>query len=161
MRYSQRMSFEERLALIRRGPDECWLWQWAKTPRGYGHFRRNKLDEYAHRAAYELLVGPIPERAQLDHSCVNPPCCNPRHLTPLRAKRHVQRHNSVRKVCFRGHSLLPVTPDTWHVSPSGKRMCMQCYRGWLAVRWDPKAAEAYKRTGKAKRAPRKSRAALR
>lgn len=36
----------------------------------------------AHRIAYELLVGPIPESMFLLHSCDNRSCCNPAHMRP-------------------------------------------------------------------------------
>lgn len=58
------------------------MWTGAKLPTGYGHFRRDKKDEYAHRAAYELRVGPIPAGTQLGHICENKSCCNPNHLMP-------------------------------------------------------------------------------
>jgi hypothetical protein len=148
MRYSQRMSFEERIALIERGPDQCWIWPWAKTPSGYGHFRRNTRDEYAHRATYELMVGRIPKGADLDHECENPSCCNPWHLKPRLRLVHVRRHHSIRTHCYRGHPLLPVKPDTWRVCSNGARTCMACYRGWIAVRWNERAAKAYRESGK-------------
>lgn len=67
----------------RRGPDECWPWLGAIVPGGYGRFgiRDNKVRQ-AHRIAYELTVGPVPDGLLLRHSCDNPNCVNPAHLIP-------------------------------------------------------------------------------
>ena len=62
------------------GKTECWLWTGAKKPTGYGNVRRNKVYTTAHRLAWELTFGPIPDGMQIQHSCDTPSCCNPNHL---------------------------------------------------------------------------------
>ncbi|MBN1837885.1 MAG: HNH endonuclease [Spirochaetales bacterium] len=65
-------------------PDECWPWTGAKT-KGYGSLRVGDHAVYAHRLAYELTYGPIPEGRGFHgtvamHTCDNPACCNPGHI---------------------------------------------------------------------------------
>ncbi len=60
----------------------CWLWMGRADKVGYGRFGRGLL---AHRAAWQLLVGPIPaltdsERTCVLHRCDVPSCVNPSHL---------------------------------------------------------------------------------
>ena len=59
---------------------ECWVWLGKRDRKGYGRIRRNWRDLLAHRYAYELSVGPIPEGLLVLHICDNPPCVNPDHL---------------------------------------------------------------------------------
>ncbi len=61
-------------------PDKCWEWQASCNPAGYGGFQFNGRFGKAHRAAWELANGPIPEGICVLHRCDNPPCCNPAHL---------------------------------------------------------------------------------
>ena len=58
--------------------DACWEWLGAST--GRGGYGRTWTGARAHRVAYELAVGPIPDGLAVCHTCDNPPCCNPAHL---------------------------------------------------------------------------------
>lgn len=63
----------------------CWEWQAGRST-GYGILKVNGIPKRAHRVAYELENGPIPEGLVIDHICHNPPCVKPAHLrvaTPM------------------------------------------------------------------------------
>lgn len=65
-----------------RSTGDCNLWAGAVYPNGYGAIStggRGKVIR-AHRAAYELYVGPIPAGMCVLHRCDVPACVNPLHL---------------------------------------------------------------------------------
>lgn len=63
------------------GPDACWLWTRQRTAKGYGIFSWSRQEpRRAHRVAWELVNGPIPDGLNALHRCDNPPCVNPSHL---------------------------------------------------------------------------------
>jgi len=75
----------ERRLLAKYQVTETGCWEWT------GHRRKNKFDygmiwigdrfRRAHRVSYEIHKGPIPEGLDVLHSCDNPPCINPDHLS--------------------------------------------------------------------------------
>lgn len=62
---------------------ECWLWKGRPSVWGYGRMMINGRRTVAHRIAWELTNGPIPDGLLACHNCPggdNPLCCNPSHL---------------------------------------------------------------------------------
>lgn len=60
-------------------PNGCWVWS-GQTHKGYGRIKVNGKKCLAHRVAWELINGEIPDNMCVCHKCDNPPCCNPAHL---------------------------------------------------------------------------------
>lgn len=127
---------------------ECWLWS-ARLLKGYGVVTIRKRAYMAHRVAYELYVGPIPDgfevdHLEVDHLCFTPRCVNPRHLQAVtpeenhRRAREAGRFNigerKGRKVgtglkthCKRGHELSPDNVRTYPTKTGGlQRNCRAC-----------------------------------
>jgi hypothetical protein len=132
--------------------ETCWLWRGARDPSGYGRFNRGVRGEsiaLAHRVAYELERGPIPEGLPLDHLCRNPSCVNPAHLeaVPMRENSMRGQHPKYRAhltgVCLRGHVFAEVGVREY---PNGRKGCRQCIRetGRAWVKANPERMEIYK-----------------
>lgn len=73
----------------RRGPDDCWIWQGTrmapnKIGEQYGHIgiseKGRQISYRAHRLAYILVYGDLPDDMVVMHTCDNPLCVNPAHL---------------------------------------------------------------------------------
>jgi len=62
------------------GSNKCWEWKAHKTPSGYGTFWMNNTNYRAHRVAWMISNGDIPNGLVICHKCDNPSCCNPNHL---------------------------------------------------------------------------------
>jgi hypothetical protein len=113
--------------------DSCWLWTASKTPRGYGTFYFEGRNRGAHRVAYLLTKGAIPEGAELDHLCRNPSCVNPDHLEPVTHLENTRRgqvglhmkEKAARSThCRKGHEY---TTENTRIY-KGYRQCRACGR---------------------------------
>jgi hypothetical protein len=108
--------------------DGCWLWTGGLNRKRYGMFWLAGTHTPAHRYAYELLIGPIPEGLQIDHLCRNPPCVNPHHLEPVTPRENTLRgeglaaHQSRLTHCSRGHEFTSENTVRW----GNHRKCRIC-----------------------------------
>ena len=83
------------------GPEACWPWLGHRQKNGYGQFRMgNKRRVLAHRFAIGLTEIGDRKNGVAKHSCDNPSCCNPKHISP-----GTQAQNQAEKV-QRGRSLV-------------------------------------------------------
>lgn len=119
---------------------DCWLWTASLGSTGYGQFNVERKAKKAHRVAYELTHGPIPEGLVIDHLCFEPRCVNPFHLEPVTNAENLRRaeaagrmavngaRNRAKTHCPRNHPysgpnlLVVTTPD----GRTRRRRCREC-----------------------------------
>lgn len=110
--------------------DGCWEWTAAKDTNGYGVFWLDGKQQQAHRVAYEMLVGPIPDGMQIDHICANRLCvrhlrvCSPWENTHAEHTSTTAKINAAKTHCPHGH---PYSGDNLYVY-NGRRECRECRR---------------------------------
>lgn len=74
----------------------CWIWTGQLNRYGYGDFHpRHNFKKLAHRYAWSLVNGPIPEGLILCHHCDTPACARPDHCWPGTHKEN--RQDSIQK----------------------------------------------------------------
>lgn len=112
--------------------DGCWPWKGYVRPDGYGEFYKTGASERrAHRMAYVLTYGSIPEGLTLDHLCRNPRCVRPDHLEAVTMGVNVLRGNGMsarharQTHCVHGH---PFDEVNTYITSTNARFCRACHR---------------------------------
>lgn len=111
---------------------QCWDWLGARNSKGYGSVTNGRGGSMlAHRAAYELIVGAIPEGLTVDHLCFNKPCVNTDHMEPVTAEENSRRAAARITHCKSGH---PLSGANMRIKRrrdgSSQRECITCARGY-------------------------------
>ena len=116
---------------ISSGPNGCWPWTASGTGTGYGQFWANGKRVLAHRFAYELANGPVPDGFVIDHLCRNRGCQNRQHLEAVLPYTNLIRGisfsavNKAKTKCHNGH---PFDEVNTRIGPDGRRHCRPCKR---------------------------------
>lgn len=75
-------------------PEGCWPWVGAANAAGYGRWASPYWpgETYAHRHAYRMAHGEIPDGHEIDHTCFVRGCVNPAHLRAITLAENRQHH---------------------------------------------------------------------
>lgn len=133
----RRRSLKDRLiAKVTVDGSGCWIVS-STLRNGYAVIRdENGKLRSAHRASYELFVGPIPSGLELDHLCRVRQCSNPAHLEPVTRRINALRGvsfsavNAAKTHCVNGHEFTP--ENTYYRTPT-HRQCRACGREYTAA----------------------------
>jgi hypothetical protein len=104
---------------------DCWRWQGPLDKDGYGHFYFRRRGRRAHRFAWFLYRGPIPEGMVVNHVCKRRDCVNPQHLELLTPRENALQDslspasvNARKTHCKQGHA--------YDRTYGGQRSCSRC-----------------------------------
>ena len=110
----------------------CWLWL-GSIAGGYGRYGKGPGTTMAHRIAWEMEHGPIPDGLELDHLCRVRRCVNPSHLELVTHRENVLRgegiaaREAVQTHCKYGHEFTPENTLPQSCGRRGRR-CRECKR---------------------------------
>ena len=106
----------------------CLLWMAGRNGRGYGAVKYKGRQWLAHRLAYTLKHGTIPEGIVCDHLCRVRHCVNPDHIELVTSVENTRRGNSglynrSKMHCPQGHEY---NEENTRYKADGSRVCRTC-----------------------------------
>ncbi len=129
----------------------CHIWKAGRDRDGYGWFNVPKTEtapkrlRRAHRVAYILFVGDLPQHLEIDHdchtkdrtciggkTCPHRACVNPAHLVAVTGRvntllgRGITAREAQQTHCLRDHPLSGPEADVYIMPSSGGRQCRPC-----------------------------------
>lgn len=118
VRKTFRGPLSERLSFYSRSVGSCRIWTGATDAWGYGKVRVGDRTVGAHRAAYELTNGRIPDGLVLDHTCRTPSCINPGHLRLATTKENAENLSAFSSRSSSGHRGVSWSAERkkWHAA---------------------------------------------
>ncbi len=133
------------------GPDACWLWTTSTFGSGYGQFKLEPRNLRAHRVAWEITHGCVPDGLFVLHRCDNRRCVNPAHLwlgTHKDNMADMQRKGRAATGDANGSRLHPERLVRGDVHPARKTLFWRCGTDngeaklteqqvqWIRTRWE-------------------------
>jgi len=115
--------------------DNCWRWLGRLREDGYGQFDLYGRAYRAHRVAYTIRYGAIPDGKQINHRCGNPICVRPSHLyagTHAENMRDSIAHGThcmaSKTHCKHGHEFTEENTSVLAWRGQSHRVCRTCRR---------------------------------